>query len=233
MEKQMTATRVLHGGKPITGGMHIRGGSSEKPLGHVGTPPAGTLVRAFAGLPTPAARGTFAFALQSSSTSIDLDIFEEVGEPSFFSSRVSAKSVRDQLKGSGAKPINVKINSRGGDVFDGLAIYELLKEHPAPVTVDIDGIAASIASIIAMAGNSIRIKSSATLMIHDPWGAMAGSAQEFRKMADLLDRSRNTLADIYATRSRQPRERVLQLMRDETHMNAIEAQRLGFADEVR
>jgi len=193
--------------------------------------PPGTVISAFAGLPSPTSRGSFCLALKQTDTAIELDVFEPVGG-SMFSPGLTAKAVRDKIKGSKA-PINVKINSPGGDVFDGLAIFEMLSEHPAAVTVDITGLAASIASVIAMAGKPIRMKASATLMIHDPWAVSMGGSKELRRAADVLDKSKNALIDIYARRTGQHRDRIAQLMADETFMTASEAKQLGFADEIR
>jgi ATP-dependent Clp endopeptidase proteolytic subunit ClpP len=193
--------------------------------------PPGTVIAAFAGLPSPANRGTFALAITQNDTAIDLDIFEAVGE-SMFSPGISAKAVRAKLKGS-KSPINVKINSKGGDVFDGLAIFEMLSEHAAPVTVDITGIAASIASVIAMAGRPIRMAKTATLMLHNPWSITAGEASDLRKTADVLDKSRAALIGVYARRTGQSSDRIAAMMDAETWLTATEAKQLGFADEIR
>jgi ATP-dependent protease ClpP protease subunit len=194
--------------------------------------PPGTIISAFAGLPSPANRGSFALALKQTAAAIDLDIFEDVGGGSLFSPGLSAKAVRAQLKGS-KSPINVKINSRGGDVFDGLAIFEMLSEHSAPVSVDITGIAASIASIIAMAGRPIRMAPTATLMVHNPWAATAGDAADLRKVAGVLEKSQNALIGVYARRTGQSSDRIAAMMRAETWLTAGEAKQLGFADEIR
>jgi ATP-dependent protease ClpP protease subunit len=193
--------------------------------------PPGTHISAFAGLPSVENRSSFLLALKQTDAAIELDIFEEVGG-SKFSPGLTAKAVRAQLKGS-KSPINVRINSHGGDVFDGLAIFEMLSEHGAPVTVDVTGIAASIASIIAMAGRPIRMAKTATLMLHNPWSVVAGEASDLRKRADVLDKSRNALIGVYARRTGQPSARIAEMMNEETWLTATEAKQLGFADEIR
>jgi len=138
--------------------------------------------------------------------------------------------------------IDVRINSGGGSVFDGLAIYNQLAQAPGAVTIYVDGIAASIASIIAMAGDRIVMAENASLMIHDPMGPSAAAfgpaellrqaADETNQMANLLDRIRGNLADIYAARSGQPVATINGWMSEETWFSAEEATAAGLADEV-
>ena len=138
--------------------------------------------------------------------------------------------------------IDIRINSGGGSVFDGLAIYNQLAQAPGNVTVYVDGIAASIASIIAMAGDRIVMAENASLMIHDPMGPSAAAfgpaellrqaADETNQMANLLDRIRGNLADIYAARSGQPVATINGWMSEETWFSAEEATAAGLADEV-
>nr|WP_235549132.1 head maturation protease, ClpP-related [Paenibacillus sp. Root444D2] len=106
------------------------------------------------------------------------------------------RSILDQI--SNVNQLNIYINSGGGSVFAGLAIYNMLKRHSANKTVYVDGLAASIASIIAMAGDKIVIPSNAFLMIHKPWNGMYGNANDFRKMAEDLDRIEEGILNVYA-----------------------------------
>lgn len=158
-------------------------------------------------------------------------VYEDVGEGWF--GGISAKSFADQLKALGAiDTIDVRINSYGGDVFDGLAIYNQLVQHRARVTTHIDGVAASIASVIAMSGDDIRIAENGWIMIHDAWGMAVGNAAELRRQAVLLDGVTERLADVYAARTGLPAADVRQLMTDETWMSSSDAVARGFAHKV-
>jgi ATP-dependent protease ClpP protease subunit len=117
-------------------------------------------------------------------------------------------------------------------VFDGFAIYNVLKRHPAKVTATIEGVAASMASVIAMAADRIRMPTNALLMIHDPVGVVGGGAEQIESFAKALDRMRNSIADAYATRAKKSREMMLGLMARETWLSADEAVELGLADEA-
>ncbi len=150
---------------------------------------------------------------------------------SFWGDGISADQFRKDLKALGAvKAIDVRINSEGGDVFDGRAIYNLLLEHPATVTVHIDGLAASAASFIAMAGNSIEIAEGAFVMVHNASGVCIGNAGEMRRLADLLETVDGTLVDTYVARTKNTPEKVRKWMKDETWFKGREAVENGFAD---
>lgn len=155
-------------------------------------------------------------------------IYEDVGE-SFFGG-VSAKQFHQDLRALGAlDTLNVRLNSYGGEVFDGLAIYRHLAEHAARKIVHVDGIAASIASVIAMAGDEIHISEAGRIMIHDAAGGVRGTADEMRRQADLLDAVTGSIADIYVARTGQETEAVRQWMKVETWFTAAEAIENGFA----
>lgn len=146
---------------------------------------------------------------------------------------ISAQDFAKELKALGTlDTINVRINSEGGSVFDGIAIYNTLLSNKATITVDIDGLAASIASIIAMAGDTIRMANNALFMIHDPWTFAMGSADELRDQADLLDKVRDQLVTTYVSRSSIDAEKVSALMADETWMSSQEALDHGLIDEI-
>lgn len=145
----------------------------------------------------------------------------------------TAKSFAEDLKGLGEiNQLNVYINSDGGSVFDGVAIYNQLKRHRARKSVQIDGIAASIASVIAMAGDEIAIAENGMMMIHDPWALTIGTAAEMRKMADSLDKVRDSILGTYVRRTGQDQERLAAMMAEETWFDAGDALELGFADKV-
>lgn len=151
----------------------------------------------------------------------------------WFGEGITAKQVADDLKKLGkVSSIDVRINSEGGNVFDGKAIYSLLVENKATVNVKIDGLAASAASFIAMAGNTIEIAEGAFVMIHDAYGVSFGRAEDMRKYADLLDTVNATIYDVYAGRTKQPLDKIKKWMKDETWMTAKEAVTNGFADTI-
>ncbi len=159
-------------------------------------------------------------------------IYEDVGAD-WFGQGLTAKSFADDLKALGkVSAIDVRINSYGGDVFDGLAIYRQLVDHPATITVHIDGMAASIASIIAMAGKRIVMSESGFIMIHDAWGVAMGNAATMRTQADKLEVVTEQLAQVYVARTGQDFAKVREMMRDETWLTAADAVKRGFATET-
>jgi ATP-dependent Clp endopeptidase proteolytic subunit ClpP len=146
---------------------------------------------------------------------------------------VSASSFRRGLKDLGqVSSIDLHIHSDGGDVFDGLAIHNMLKAHSAKVTCIVDGVAISMASIVAMAGNTIEMADHSLMMIHNPLAGAYGDADDIRHTADLLDACKNQLADIYAQRTGLDRDEINRLMDEETWLEPAEACRLGFADRT-
>lgn len=177
--------------------------------------------------------GNFAFALAGDGTeTLELDIYSVIGESFWFDS-VSANYVRRKLKENAkAKLIKLRIHSDGGDVFDANAIYADLQEHPARVEATITGVAASAATLIAMAANQIRIAEGAWFMIHDAWGMAMGSADKLENWADVLRKTSATIAGIYSKRSGLDRKKVVALMEAETWMTAAEAKGFGFVDEI-
>lgn len=159
-------------------------------------------------------------------------IHESIGED-WFGSGLTSKRFARELKDLGdVDQIHVRINSPGGSVTDGVAIYNTLKAHGARVDVTVEGMAASIASIIAMAGDKIVIGQGALMMIHSPWTFAVGSSEDMRETADVLDKFEAALIDIYESRSGQPRDSISAMLKAETWMNGEEAVRLGFADEA-
>lgn len=143
----------------------------------------------------------------------------------------SASFVRS-LAAVNAKSIDLRINSGGGLVFDGIAIYSALLEHPAKVTTYVDGIAASAASFIAMAGDEVVVQKPAKMMIHDAAGLTLGNARDMREMADLLDELSDTIAGIYADRSGTKVSDWRAAMLAETWYSAQQAVAAGLADRV-
>lgn len=144
----------------------------------------------------------------------------------------TAKSLVDALKDISGDTLDVHLNSPGGDIFDGLAIYQALKDHPATVNMKIDGLAASIASVIAMAGDTIVMAPKASMMIHDGWTMSVGNAAELRKTADLLDKQSAIIASVYADRTGMTADHWRAQMAEDTWFDAQEALDAGLVDEV-
>lgn len=160
-------------------------------------------------------------------------IYDQIGKDWWSGTGVEVaafKAAWDQIPKSAE--IQVRIHSPGGDVFDGLAIYNLISERRSKVSVRIDGLAGSIASIIALAGRDLTMPANAWYMIHDPSGLVIGNAGDMRELADLLDRNAEMLADIYAQATGGTRSEWRKKMRDETWFTGNEAKIAGIADSV-
>lgn len=135
----------------------------------------------------------------------------------------------DQLE---ADEITLRINSPGGDVFDGAAIYNALDRHPATIHAKIDGLAASMASLIALTGDTIEMADNAFYMIHKPWGIALGNADEMRAEADLLDKIEGTAVTAYSRKSGMDADEIARLLAAETWYSAEEAREAGFIDKI-
>jgi len=146
---------------------------------------------------------------------------------------ITAKQFLDDLNGLGdVTTLNVRLNTPGGSVFDGNAIYNALRRHPANVIVTVDGLAASMGSVIAMAGDEIIMPENALMMIHDPSGLVWGTAEDMAKMADALEKMKSGLIAAYRNKTGLPDDEISALMAAETWLTADEAQAKGFADTV-
>src|SRR5690606_20407067 len=143
---------------------------------------------------------------------------------------VTANRISAALRSIGNQDITVRINSPGGDMFEGITIYNLLRAHPAKVTVEVLGWAASAASIIAMAGDEIRMGLGSFMMVANAWGLVTGNRHAMREAASLFDQCDAAIADIYEARTGMTRSEIEQLMRAETFMNPAKAVEYGFAD---
>jgi len=158
----------------------------------------------------------------------EISIYDEIGAYG-----VSAKAfLADLGKLPDAAPLTLRLNSPGGSVFDAVAIYNALQRHAGAVTVSIDGIAASAASYIAMAGDEIIMPENAFLMIHDPSGMVMGTANDMRSMAEALDKIGASLIKGYAAKSGKPEKDIAKLMAKETWLDAAEAVDMGLADTL-
>ena len=162
----------------------------------------------------------------------EIFIYEDIGE-SFWGDGTTAKSFADDLKALGkVRILNIFVNSPGGSVFVGLSIYNQLRRHTARKNVFIDGIAASIASVIAMAGDEINIAANGFMMIHKPMAGNFGTDTEHHKIGDQLTKIGDSIINTYAERTGSPENVIGDMMEAETWMNAEEAVELGFADKI-
>jgi ATP-dependent protease ClpP protease subunit len=177
--------------------------------------------------PRPTAKTPVRVIVNAATGTTRVDLMEEIGYWG-----VTATEFVDELLAIDAETIELHVNSPGGDVFDGLAIMNALADHPATVNVVVDGIAASAASFIAMAGDSMKMNRGSQLMIHDAIGFCYGNAGDMDDTAALLSRISDTIAGIYADRAGGKAEDWRDLMRAETWYSATEAVDAGLADEA-
>ncbi|MCG8672992.1 MAG: Clp protease ClpP, partial [Pseudomonadales bacterium] len=159
-----------------------------------------------------------------------IDVLDVIGED-FWGEGVTAKAVGDRLKGM-AGSVKVRINSPGGDMFEGLAIYNMLRAHSGSVEVEILGLAASAASIIAMAGDEIVMGPGSIMMIHNAWGMVIGNRHDMREAADVFETFDSSMVKLYAARTGRERDDIAKMMDDETFLDAEEAVEAGFATKV-
>ena len=173
------------------------------------------------------------FQMKATNNVAQIDIFGEIVGEKWFDEETSAVSFRDALKELGdVSTINLSINSGGGSVFDGIAIYNMLKSHKASVNVYVEGLAASIASVIAMAGDTITMRSGSMLMIHRPFTVLQGNAEEMRKAAETLEKMGDNIVNIYSDRTGIQAEEIQQIMSAETWLSAEEAVEQGWATKL-
>ena len=153
-------------------------------------------------------------------------IYDEIG-----GNGITALNVVDELsKAEG--DLEVHINSGGGSVSQGIAIYNAIKQYDGQVVVYVDGLAASIASIIAIAGDKLIMAEGSLMMVHEVWTQLAGNASDLRKEAEVLDKHTNTILDIYEANTPLSRDEIKQMLAAETWLTAEEALELGIADEI-
>jgi ATP-dependent Clp protease protease subunit len=170
---------------------------------------------------------TFNNSAGADNSAAQLEIFDEIGPWG-----VTAKDFNRDLKGVSASVIDLYINSIGGDVFAGIGIYNQLRASGKTINVKVMGVAASIASVIAMAGTKISMPENSFMMVHNPWTFAMGNADELRDTADVLEKLGNSLTNIYVARTGKTEEEVKALLKAESYLSAAEAVELGFADEV-
>lgn len=174
------------------------------------------------------------FGMAVSANVLEILIYEEIGADFWsYDGGITTSSIAAKLKAAGTfDRISVRINSPGGNCYDGVGIYNLLRAQSKPIDVYVDGFAASAASLIAMAGDTISVGAGATIMIHNASIFAYGEAADFRKVANDLDIISVTAGEIYVKRTGQTPEKIKELMDAETWLSGAEAIALGFATEV-
>jgi ATP-dependent protease ClpP protease subunit len=173
------------------------------------------------------------FTMKAEDKTAEIYIYDEIGTSWWGEETVSAKSFVDELKALGeVDTITLRINSPGGDVFDGVTIHNAIKTHKATVTAHVDGLAASAASYIAMAADKIIMPANSFLLIHGASGFAFGNEDDMRATADDLGRINKSLTATYVARAKSTTTKVAALMKEDRLMTADEAKTLGFADEV-
>jgi ATP-dependent Clp protease, protease subunit len=164
-----------------------------------------------------------------------ISIYGVIGED-YWEEGFTAKRMAGALRSVGKNAVTVNVNSPGGDMFEGLAIYNLLREHPAKVTVKVMGVAASAASVIAMAGDEVLMGTGSVLMVHNAWGLVIGNRHDFADAASVFETFDASMAAIYAARTGLKESEVMAMLdgptraSDGTYMTAAEAIEKGFAD---
>lgn len=171
------------------------------------------------------------FKPQNAQKEAEILIYDQIGLD-WFGDGVDPTALVKEINGIKADALHVRINSPGGSVFDGYAIYNAIKRFKGSVTVHVDGLAASIASVIAMAGDEIRMGEGAFFMIHDPWTMAFGTAEDFRKTADSLEKIRESIVGTYERRAALSRDEISSMMQEESWIDAAEAVEMGFADAL-
>lgn len=179
----------------------------------------------------PKAKKNFEIRCRTESLA-EIELYGAIGE-SFFEDSISAKDFSEQIKKlpSSIKEIHLRVNSPGGSVFDGMTMYERLRTHPAKVVAYIDGLAASIASIIVMAADEIVIGDGGMMMIHKPITGVYGNSIEMERMIDILDKIESQMITIYAKKTGMSRAEISASLASETWYTADQALELGLADK--
>lgn len=172
------------------------------------------------------------YEIKAKTEKAEIWIYEFIGKDLWSDDGVTAKQFQKDLAEIKASQIDLHINSPGGDVFDGNTIYNLIKQHPATVTTYIDGLAASIASVIALAGDKVYMAENALFMLHQPWGFTMGNIEDHEKMIEVLKQIEGSIAKTYIAKTGKEDSEIREMMRKETWLNADEAAEMGFVDEI-
>jgi ATP-dependent protease ClpP protease subunit len=164
---------------------------------------------------------------QTADGEAEITLFDEIGFGG-----TSAKAFISDLKKLSGQRVHLRINSVGGSVVEGTAIYNALRRHKGGLTVHVEALAASMASVVAMAGDEVAIADNALLMIHNPWSMSMGDADDLRKEADVLDKLKSTLVNAYKRKTGMDADEISDMMNEETWLGAEEAVAFGFADYI-
>jgi ATP-dependent protease ClpP protease subunit len=160
-----------------------------------------------------------------------IDMYDSIGE-GYYSEGVTLASVSKKLKDAGGEDIFVNINSAGGDMFEGLAIYNALRDYEGVVNIRIMGMAASAASVIAMAGDNVEISESSFLMIHNAWSIVVGNKEDFAKASEDFGKFDDAMSKVYSRKTGMKSEDIARMMSDETWIGGLDALEMGFADTL-
>ncbi|MCH4893998.1 Clp protease ClpP [Sphingomonas sp. SFZ2018-12] len=210
-------------------GVHARQRPAALPL------PADRKVSAFTPSPVLDRWNADAAGIRPSALEIGdnvITMFDVIGEDWWTGGGVTAQKVSAQLRAIGDRPVEVQINSPGGDMFEGLAIYNVLREHPQDITIKIMGLAASAASVIAMAGDRVEIGAASFLMIHNCWVVAIGNRHDMAEVSEYLEPFDRAMADVYAQASGRTSAECAKWMDAETYMSGSMAVERGFADAL-
>lgn len=158
-----------------------------------------------------------------------ISIFGAIGDD-FMDEGVTAKRIGAALRSIGNQEVEVSVNSPGGDFFEGVAIYNMLRAHPAKVTINVIGVAASAASIIAMAGDEINVGDAGFLMIHNSWTIGVGNRHDMAELSKVMEGFDSSMADVYSAQTGIDKAEIAAMMDKETWLTGAEAISLGFAD---
>lgn len=171
-------------------------------------------------------------AAAASDSALTIDVYDVIGEDWWTGGGFTEKRMAAALRSIGERDVSVNINSPGGDMFAGIAMYNQLAAHKGKVTVNVMGLAASAASVIAMAGDEIRMGAGSFLMIHNAWGVVIGNKNDMRAAADVFDGFDVALRDIYHARTGVPADEIAALLDAETWLTPADAIARGFADSM-
>lgn len=172
------------------------------------------------------------YEIKAKAEKAEIWIYEMIGKDFWTGEGMTAKDFQKELSEIKASQIDLHINSPGGDVFDGNTIYNLLKQHAATVTTYIDGLAASIASVVALAGDRIVMAENALFMLHQPWAFTMGNEEDHEKTLEVLKQVGGSIARTYIAKTGKEESEIRKMMRAETWLNADEALEAGFVDEI-
>lgn len=172
------------------------------------------------------------YRFKNEAEAVNIQIYDEISSDDWWGDVVTAKAINDEIAQANGKPLNIHINSYGGEVFEGFAIYNNLKNYAGRKVVYVDGIAASIASVIAMAGDEVYMNKASMLMIHNASGVAVGNAEEMKKVVSALEQINEVIRDVYKNRSNLDDEQLKEFMDNETYFTPQEAVQYGFADGI-